>query len=128
MCCNICQFIIHCTGPFLVHLEALLVSQRAEEHRSLLTWCVQSLHSAQRNEPVQEAMEVSSSQTAVKEQQSAESTADAHLVAEERKRKAHANREKLMAQMATMQKKFLEKHKEELDEVDYVAETKMQVF
>ena len=46
-------------------------------------------------------------------------------VVEERRHKAQVNRDKLMRQISDMQKAFLEKHKKELDEVDYAAETTM---
>ena len=51
--------------------------------------------------------------------------AEAHLEIKKRKVKATANREKLMSQMAAMQQKFLSQHQDELDEVDYGAESAM---
>lgn len=113
-----CRLLYQCFSDhqFLPHLEVLLTNQRAEEHHSLLNWCVQHLHSAQAGS---QDMDVDGSHvpSQVDVEGSIEMT-DAERDVKEKRDKALKRRAKLMSQISVMQKKFLTDHKEELDEID----------
>ncbi len=118
--------ICHCisvSDAFLPHLETLLISQRAEEHRPLLQLCIHYIRSVQKDGSDDEHMDTSHSQPYEQSSPSSSATTEA----DERHRRAQKNREQAMKRIADMQKSFLKKYKEELDEIDYVAETNMYV-
>lgn len=113
--------------PFLHYLEVLLTNQRAEEHRSLLAWCIQHLRaaSAQSSNDSAAAMEVEGSQPAASNgggtaetDGGGEESTDAERIAKERREKGLQRRAQLMSQISVMQKRFLKEHKEELDQID----------
>jgi len=118
-------YIIHlshyfCVDPLLPHLEMLLVSQRTEEHRPLLRFCFHHIHSSQSEDSDDEYMDAEDSQH---QGQNEPIVLPLNQELEERRRKAMEKREQVMNQMSNLQKAFLEKHKDELEEIDYSAES-----
>lgn len=101
--------------PFLPHLEVILSNQRAEEHHSLLLWCLQFLRAEKTKRSDSHDMEVNLSEESV--DGSVEMT-DIEREAQERRDKGLEKRAKLMSQIQVMQKTFLVEHKEELDKIN----------
>ena len=117
-----------CTSDhsFLPYLEVLLTNQRAEEHYSLLSWCVQHLRASNAQDSV---MDVDQGQTDAGnseeeadggggEEDKADEMTDAEREAKERREKGLQRRAQLMSQISVMQRRFLSEHKEELDQID----------
>ena len=94
-------------------------SQRTEEHRTLIQFCYHHIHSSQSNGSDDENMDTEDSQHYGKTEPMVQPFNEE---AEERRRKAMEKRKQVMAQMSSLQKTFLEKHKDELDEIDYSPE------
>lgn len=113
--------------PFLHYLEVLLTNQRAEEHHSLLTWCIQHLRTASVERTGDLAMDVGVPRPQGDGGDGREETdggeegkemTDAEREAKERREKGLQRRAQLMSQISVMQRRFLKEHKEELDQID----------
>jgi E3 ubiquitin-protein ligase UBR2 len=92
-------------------LEKLLTSQKAEEHRPLLTWIIQKLLAVQQSymgTPVDAEDDTDDAKPKLPEVKSAP---------KQRSSVAAEKRKKIMEQMAKQQKNFLQKHKNELENI-----------
>ena len=111
-------------NAFFDELEQLLNNASAKEHFPLLSWIVQYLRTAREHGPgtptrIEPTRARSASATEV---DTSLSLAAMEQVSQGKKEMAMRRREKLMAHMSALQKKFLDAHQEELEEVDMAGD------
>ena len=123
-------FNYHADNAFFEELEQLLNSPNTKEHLPLLSWIVQYLRSAKEHGPGTPTKidAPGGSQTIASGSDGGIGTNEAlgdsmdlsafDQVSQKKKQLAMEQRERLMAQISAMQRRFLNAHQQELEEVD----------
>lgn len=119
-------FNCHTDNAFFEELEQLLNSTHAKEHFPLLSWIVQYLRSAKEHGPgTPTKIDAPDGSRTIAPDGDSISTTEAMMdlsafdqISQKKKQLAMEQRERLMAQISAMQKRFLDAHQQELEEVD----------
>ena len=119
----------HTDNAFFEELEQLLNSPNTKEHLPLLSWIVQYLRSAKEHGPgtptkidapdgSQTIADGSGSISANEVLGNSLDLSAFDQISQKKKQLAMEQRERLMAQISAMQRRFLDAHQQELEEVD----------
>ena len=98
-------------------------SAHAKEHYPLLSWIVQYLRAARDHGPgtptkIEQSGSLTDGASVVEEFPPSSGLAEVELISQKKKQLAMEQRERLMAHISLMQRRFLDAHQRELEEVD----------
>ena len=108
---------------FFAELEQLLNSAHAKEHYPLLSWIIQYLRTAREHGPgtptkIEHGGLLTGGASVVEEFPPSPGLAELEVISQKKKQLAMEQRERLMAHISLMQRRFLDAHQQELEEVD----------
>ena len=109
---------------FFAELEQLLNSTHAKEHYPLLSWIVQYLRAARDHGPgtptrIEQSVSLTDGASVGEKLLPSSGLEELELITQKKKKQlAMEQRERLMAHISLMQRRFLDAHQQELEEVD----------
>ena len=119
------SFNYHTDNAFFEELKQLLNSTHVKEHLPLLSWIVQYLRSAKEHGPgtptkidAPDGSQTVAGSGSISTTEAIVDLSAFDQISQKKKQLAMEQRERLMAQISAMQRRFLNAHQQELEEVD----------